>query len=59
MSQADMKEQIDRTSKELTQIKEMMIYGGIADKQKTESAWKNLLNASKQISKKWKRSFCC
>jgi hypothetical protein len=54
MSQANMKEQIDRISKELMQLKKMMIYEGAVDKQKAESAWKNLLNASKQISKKWK-----
>lgn len=54
MLQANIKEQLDRISRELMQLKKMVVYEGVIDKQKTEIAWKNLLNASKQISKKWK-----
>lgn len=51
---ANMKRQINRISKEVTLIKKMLIYEGVINKKKTGTAWKNLLNASKQISKKWK-----
>jgi len=54
MLQANIKEQLDRISRELMQLKKMVVYEGVIDKQKTEIAWENLLNASKQISKKWK-----
>jgi hypothetical protein len=54
MLQANIKEQLDRISRELMQLKKMLVYDGVIDKQKTEVAWKNLLNASKEISKKWK-----
>lgn len=54
MLQVNIKEQLDRISRELMQLKKMVVYEGVIDKQRTEMAWKNLLNASKQISRKWK-----
>lgn len=54
MSQASMKEHLDHISREIMQLKKMIIKHGIKDKQKTESAWKNLLKTSKRISKEWK-----
>jgi hypothetical protein len=54
MLQANIKEQLDRISRELMQLKKMLVYDGVIDKQKTEIAWENLLNASKEISKKWR-----
>lgn len=54
MLQTNIKEQLDRISRELMQLKKMVVYEGVIDKQRTERAWKNLLNASKQISRRWK-----
>lgn len=54
MPQTNIKEHLDRISRELTQLKKLLIYEGTTDKQKVEAIWKNLLNASKQISKEWK-----
>lgn len=54
MTQLNIKKHLDHISRELTLLKKRLIYGGVIDKQKTETAWKNLLNTSKQISKKWK-----
>ena len=51
---ANMKKQIDRISKEVTLIKRMLIHEGVIDKKKTGTAWKSLLDASKQISKSGK-----
>jgi len=54
MPQTNIKEHLDRISRELTQLKKLLIYEGTIDKQKVEAIWKNLLNTSKQISKEWK-----
>ncbi len=54
MTQLNIKKHLDHISRELILLKKKLIYEGIIDKQKTENAWKNLLNTSKQISKKWK-----
>lgn len=54
MTQLNIKKHLDHISRELMLLKKRLIYGEVIDKQKTETAWKNLLNTSKQISKKWK-----
>ena len=54
MLRENLKGHIDHISKEVVQLKKILIYEGIIDKNKTESAWENLLDTSKLISKKWK-----
>jgi len=51
---ANIKEHLEHISKEVAHLKKKLIYEGAIDKQKAEAAWKNLLNASKQISRKWR-----
>jgi hypothetical protein len=41
-------------TQELTQIKKIAIGSEEKDKEKTESAWDDLMAASKEISREWK-----
>jgi hypothetical protein len=54
MSQASIKEHLDRISKELSQIKKLLIDQWIIDQKKVNVNWEDFLNMSKEISKKWK-----
>ncbi|HJH25813.1 MAG TPA: hypothetical protein C5S37_03355 [Methanophagales archaeon] len=49
-----LREHLDRMTQELTQIKKIAIGLEGRDKEKTESAWDDLMMASKEISREWK-----
>ena len=49
-----LREHLDRMTQELTQIKKIAIGLEGKDKEKTESAWDDLMVASKEISREWK-----
>lgn len=45
---------LDGLTQELSEIKKILIKVEIKDKEKTEKAWKDLMEASKDISRLWK-----
>lgn len=54
MAQANIKEHLDRISKELSQIKKLLINQWTIDQKKMNVHWEDFLDTSKEISKKWK-----
>ena len=54
MQKENIKERLDHISKEVVQLKKILIYKGVIDKDKTEATWEDLIDTSKQISKRWK-----
>ncbi|MBM4402542.1 MAG: hypothetical protein FJ044_04840 [Candidatus Cloacimonetes bacterium] len=54
MLQTNIKEHLDRISRELKQLKKLLMNERAINKEKAEAKWKNLLNTSKQISREWK-----
>ena len=53
MLQTNIKEHLDRISRELKQLKKLLMNERTINKEKAEAKWENLLNASKQISREW------
>lgn len=44
---------LENLTKEITELKKMLITLNIRNKRKTEKAWKRLMQSSKEISKRW------
>ena len=53
MLQKEIRKDLNRIVKDIMHLKKRLICEGAKDKQSNEVAWKNLLIASKQISKEW------
>ena len=53
MEYLDIKNRIERISKEITELRKRLILEGVIDKEKSEVAWRNLLILSKEISARW------
>lgn len=49
----DVRTHLDRLTQEISEIKKILIKTEIRDKKKTEMAWKDLMEASKEISRLW------
>lgn len=49
----DVRMHLDRLTQEISEIKKILIKTEIRDKKKTEMAWKDLMEASKEISRLW------
>ena len=47
-------DRVDELSEEIVKIKRVLIMLYPADKKKSERAWKDLIKASKEVSKKWR-----
>lgn len=50
----DVMARLDHIEKDVTEVRKVLFTIRIKDSGKTEAAWKNLLAASKVVSKKWK-----
>jgi len=53
MEYLDIKSHIERISREITELKKILILEGVIDKEKNDVAWRNLLSLSKEISARW------
>jgi hypothetical protein len=53
MEYLDIKSHIERISREITELKKILILEGVIDKGKNDVAWRNLLSLSKEISARW------
>ncbi|MBI2970917.1 MAG: hypothetical protein HYY37_00695 [Candidatus Aenigmarchaeota archaeon] len=49
----DVKSRLDKLEKEIGEVKRVLIRLGSRNKKKSKNAWKNLLQASDEISRKW------
>lgn len=50
----DLRAHLDHITEEVTEVKRAIIVLNIRNKEKTESAWRDLMLASEEISKLWK-----
>jgi hypothetical protein len=50
----EIEEHLEHISEELSKIKKITIELKVVDKIKAERAWKDLMDASRQISREWK-----
>ena len=50
----DLKEHVDHLTNEVAQVKKMVLEMELKDRAKVEEAWKDLMLASEEISKRWR-----